>query len=421
MVMGAGILLAAACGPRLPSIVGGPPERLEPVAALVDAPPRDVGMDRGLTERLDSIVEAALSEGTAPGAVLAVGRFGRLIHHRAYGRLDRDPRSAPADTSTLWDLASVTKVVGTTTAAMMLEDEGRLVLDSAVAHYVPGLDAPEKRGITVRMLLEHRGGFESFAPLFREYRGPQQYLQQINRRPLRAQPGDTTVYSDWDLILLQFVVESVAGEPLDRFLARRVFGPLGMRETRFVPPPALRPRIAPTEVDSVIRGGQIWGEVHDPNAWAMGGVAGHAGLFSTARDLAVFAQTMLNAGEYGGVRLVRPEAVPRWTSPQNRGSSRALGWDTPAGTSSAGRYFGPRSFGHTGYTGTSLWVDPDRDLFVVLLTNRVNPTSRNNRHTALRRDVADAVQAAVLDAPLIDWEARRAAAAPRAPLAPMPE
>jgi CubicO group peptidase (beta-lactamase class C family) len=162
-----------------------------------------------------------------------------------------------------------------------------------------------------------------------------------------------------------------------------------------------------TEVDTVYRRIHVHGIVHDENACALGGVAGHAGLFSSARDLAVFAQMLLNGGQYGGVRLIQPTTIARWTARQSRGSTRALGWDTPAPRSSAGRYFSPRSFGHTGFTGTSIWLDPERGVFVALLTNRVNPTRSNMRHEALRRDIADAVQAAILDAPLIEWRARR--------------
>jgi CubicO group peptidase (beta-lactamase class C family) len=256
------------------------------------------------------------------------------------------------------------------------------------------------------MLLTHTGGLEAGAPLHRQFRGREQYLQQINQRPLRYTPGANTVYSDWDLILLQLVIERVMGRPLDVVAEEQVFRPLGMRDTRYRPDASLRPRIAATEV-AADRGGLIWGDVHDPNAWALGGVAGHAGLFSTAQDMAVFAQMLLNGGEYNGVRLLKPATIARWTAPQVRGSSRALGWDTPAGKSSAGRFFGSRSFGHTGYTGTSLWVDPERGVFVVLLTNRVNPSSANQKHIALRRSVADLVQAAIADAPLIDWEVRR--------------
>ncbi|MDQ3388048.1 MAG: beta-lactamase family protein [Gemmatimonadota bacterium] len=396
-----------ACAPRPPMPLPAPePTRLSATAVLIAASPERVGMDPSLPGRLDSIARTAIAGGAAPGIALAVGRYGRLIHSQGYGRIDWKS-SAPAVTdSTLFDLASLTKVVATTTAAMILEEEGRLGLDRPVAEYLPELDDSAKAGITVRMLLTHTGGLEAFAPLFREFRGREEYLRQINLRPLKRAPGTATEYSDWDLILLQLVVERITGKALDIFTQERIFGPLGMHDTGFGPEPHLRPRIAATEVDAD-RGGLIHGEVHDPNAWALGGVAGHAGLFSTARDLAAFAQMLLNGGEYWGVRLLKPETIARWTSIQGPGASRAFGWDTPSGRSSAGRHFGPRSFGHTGYTGTSLWVDPERGLFLVLLTNRVNPTASNQKQIPLRRAVADAVQEAILDAPLIDWESRR--------------
>lgn len=400
VLLSAGLL--AGC---LPS-AGRPLPRHAPVARLIPAAPADAGFARGLSERLDSMGRAGVAEGAAPAVAIAVGRHGRLVHLRGYGRIDHAPNAPEVDALTHFDLASVTKVVATTTAAMILEDDSLLDLDRTVASYLPELRDSAKAAITVRMLLTHSGGLEAFAPLYRELRGREQYLAEIDRRPLRSRPGERTVYSDWDLVLLQLVIERITGEPLDAFTARRIFAPLGMRDTRFRPGPELRGRIAATERDSA-RGGLIWGEVHDPNAWAMGGVAGHAGLFSTARDLAVFAQMLLNGGEYDGVRIVRPETLARWTAPQRRGSSRALGWDTPSGQSSAGRFFSARSFGHTGYTGTSLWIDPERSLFVVLLTNRVNPTAANQKHVALRRAVADAVMEAVRDAPLVDWEGRR--------------
>ncbi|HEX2092845.1 MAG TPA: serine hydrolase [Longimicrobiaceae bacterium] len=400
----AALLGLAACVPPPPAMAPDP--RLPLVPTLVPAAPREVGMARALPERLDSIARAAIADRTAPAISIAVGRHGRLVHLRGYGSVDWAPGAPEVTDSTLFDLASLTKVVATTTAAMILEEEGRLELDRTVASYLPELGDSTKAGITVRMIFTHSGGFEAFAPLYREFRGREQYLEQINRRPLRYAPGTQTIYSDWDLILAQLVIERITGQTLDRFVEERIWRPLGMRDTGFNPDPALRPRIAATEVDTT-RGGLIWGSVHDPNAWAMGGVAGHAGLFSSARDLAVFAQMLLNGGEYNGVRIVKPQTLARWTAPQGRGSSRALGWDTPSGQSSAGRFFGPRSFGHTGYTGTSLWVDPERGVFVVLLTNRVNPTSSNQKQVPLRRAVADAVQESVLDAPLVDWEVRR--------------
>jgi CubicO group peptidase (beta-lactamase class C family) len=258
------------------------------------------------------------------------------------------------------------------------------------------------------MLLTHSGGFEAYAPLYQTLRGRAAYLSAINSRPLAYPPGSRTIYSDWDMVVLQAVIERITSMPLDQFVDGHLFRQLGMTDTRFNPDTAdavLRRRIAPTTFDTIR--GLLRGTVHDGNAWAIGGVAGHAGLFSTARDLAIFAQFLLDGGTYGDVRILAPQTVARWTSRQGPGVSRALGWDTPAPQSSAGRYFSPRSFGHTGFTGTSIWIDPERSLFVVLLTNRVNTRGEATRHAQLRRDLADAVQAAIVDAPRIEWEALR--------------
>jgi CubicO group peptidase (beta-lactamase class C family) len=380
--------------------------RLSEVKTLVTTVPAEAGMSNSLNGTLDSIMTVALREHAAPGASLVVGRFGRIVHLKAYGRRDTAVSSAPVDVNTMYDMASITKVIATTTAAMILEEQGALDLDRTVASYLPGFNAPDKAAITMRMVMTHRGGLEAFAALYRNFKGREQYLEQINQRPLKSTPGTETVYSDWDMILTQLVIEKITGVTLDRFVDEKVFRPLGMTSTMFNPDASLKPRIAPTEIDTA-RGGLVWGKVHDENADAMGGVAGHAGLFSTAPDLAVFAQMLLNGGEYNGVRIVKEATIARWTAPQGGGSSRALGWDTPSQNSSAGRFFSPRSFGHTGFTGTSIWVDPTRDLFVILLTNRVDPTRNNNRHVPLRRAVADAAQEAILDAPLINWEAKR--------------
>jgi CubicO group peptidase (beta-lactamase class C family) len=397
------------------------PLRLPPTPALIRADPRSVGMAGDLGARLDSIVAAGIGQGAAPGVALAVGRYSRLVHLRAYGRIDTGTVAPTVTDSTLFDMASLTKVVATTTAAMILEDEGRLNLDAPVRTYLPELSDTAKAKITVRMILTHSGGFEAFAPLWREHRGRADYLNQINARPLAYAPGDTTIYSDWDFILAGLIIERITGTSLDQFVATRVWQPLHMGDTGFNPLssgplPAdsactaafradhpLLTRIAVTEMDTAYRHVHVHGIVHDENACALGGVAGHAGLFSSARDVAVFCQMLLNGGEYGGVRLIRPETIARWTARQNRTSSRAVGWDTPSDRSSAGQYYSPRSFGHTGFTGTSIWIDPERGLFVVLLTNRVDPTRANLRHEALRRDIADAVQSAILDAPLVQW------------------
>ncbi|MGZ8458279.1 MAG: serine hydrolase domain-containing protein [Gemmatirosa sp.] len=363
------------------------------IDTLIPAPPEAAGFAPDLGVRLDSAMRALVAEARVPGAVLAVGRRGRLVHLRGYGTTDWKPDAPPADASTLYDLASLTKVVATTTVAMALEDAGRLDLDRPVRAYVPELRAPDKAGITVRMLLTHRSGLEAGAPLYATARGKDAYLAAIDARPLEARPGTRTTYGDWNLVLLQAVIERVAGRPLDAVARDRVFGPLGMRDARFRPDTtdaALRRRIAPTDV--------AWGAVHDPNARAMGGVSGHAGLFATARDLSAFAQMMLNGGRYRGARIASPTTVARWTAAQRADASRALGWDTSrAPATGAGALFSPRSYGHTGFTGTSLWIDPERELFVVLLLHRVHARGESVGIGGARRRVHDLVQQAVID------------------------
>lgn len=367
------------------------------------APPPPLLFAAELEDRLDSIITAAIADSTAPGAALAVGRHGQLVILKGYGRTDW-PDSAPAVTAeTMYDLASLTKVIATTTAAMLLDEEWRLDLDRPIWSYLSEFAATDKEAITPRLLLMHRAGFEAYAQLFRDYRGMDQYLAQIALRPLRYAPGARAIYSDWSPIVLQAVIERITGQRLDEFVSLRIFTPMGMTSTMYLPPTELLPRIAPTE----IRPGTatpLHGRVHDENADAIGGVSGHAGLFGSARDLATFAQMMLNGGYHEGTWLLRPATIARYTARRERDASRAYGWDTPSPGSSAGRFFSPRSFGHTGFTGTSMWIDPQKDLYVVLLTNAVNPTRRHTKHFQLRRDVADAVQQAVTDQPLIQWE-----------------
>ncbi len=363
-----------------------------------------------LNHVLDSIMTAGIRAGAAPGGALAVGRYGRVVHLKGYGKLDYALSAGSVDENSIYDMASLTKVIATTSASMVLEEQGLLNLDRAVASYLPEFNAPDKANITVRMIVTHRGGLEAFAALYKNFKGRDQYLAQINARPLKSTPGTETVYSDWDMILQQLIIERITGTTLDRYVDEHVFKPLGMTSTMFNPDPSLFPRIATTELDTATGGlmrGLIHGSVHDENAFAMGGVSGHAGLFSTARDLSIFAQMLLNGGSYNGVRIVKPETLARWTAPQSRESSRALGWDTPSKGSSSGNYFSPRSFGHTGFTGTSIWIDPERGLYVILLTNRVDPTRANNSQAPLRKAVANAAQSAILDAPLIDWEKQR--------------
>ena len=362
-------------------------------------------------------VDSAIARGAFPGAVVAIGRSDTVLFVRAFGRMDFSGGAA-ATVRTVWDLASLTKVVGLTTAAMMLVDEGKLDIDAPVTRYVPEFRAGGD-SVTVRHLLSHSSGLPAWKPFFRDVRDRRQMFARVNREPLEVPPGTRMAYSDLGAMLETEIVERLTGERLDRFLAERLFGPLGMRETRFRPPRSWTARIAPTEVDTAWRGRLVRGEVHDENAASMGGVSGHAGLFSTAPDLARFAQLLMRGGRtgtrgtgarrhggtdtagtgaraHGGTELVRAETIALFTRADRPDfSSRALGWDTPSESSSAGSRMSARAFGHTGFTGTSLWIDPERDLFVILLTNRVHPTRENNLIRDVRRQVADLAVEAV--------------------------
>jgi CubicO group peptidase (beta-lactamase class C family) len=358
---------------------------------------------RRAAEAVDAVVEAGVASRAFPGGVLAVGREGALVHLRAFGRLSYDADAAPVATDTIYDLASVTKVVVTTTLSMLLVDEGKLDLDARVHAFFPAFSGPAKERVTVRQLLTHSGGLLWWAPLHQELKGKRAYLDRITAMELDYAPGSKSVYSDLGIILLGDVVERVGGAPLDELARRRVFEPLGMKDARYRPPAGLLPRIAPTENDPW-RGRVVRGEVHDENAFALGGVAPHAGLFATASDLARLAEMLLGGGSLGGKRILSRATVELFTVRAGvPGSSRALGWDTPTdesgrrsstggepGYSSAGSLFSARSFGHTGFTGTSMWVDPERALFVVLLTNRVHPTRGNEKIRDVRSQVADA-------------------------------
>jgi len=369
------------------------------------------GFRSGGLEAVDAIVEAAASARAFPGAVLAVGRDGALAHLRAFGRFSYDPDAAEVATDTLYDLASLTKVVVTTTLSMILVDVGKLDLDARVHAFFPAFSGPAKERVTVRHLLTHSGGLQWWAPLYKEVQGKTAYLERIVAMDLAFDPGAKTVYSDLGIILLGDILERVSGTGFEALARQRVLQPLAMKDSRYRPPAALLERIAPTENDPW-RGRVVRGEVHDENALALGGVAPHAGLFATAPDLAHLAQALLDGGTFGGRRIVSRATVELFT--ERAGipvSSRALGWDTPTdesgqrsstpgqpGYSSAGSLFSARSFGHTGFTGTSMWMDPERELYVILLTNRVHPTRDNNKIRDTRAQVADAVVRA-LDRP----------------------
>ncbi|HEU4722086.1 MAG TPA: serine hydrolase [Gemmatimonadaceae bacterium] len=360
--------------------------------------PSAVGMSAARLATIDRVVERGIRAGGYPGAAVVVGRKGAAVWEKGFGRLGwTGDAGSVVPERTIYDLASLTKVVGTTTAVMILYDEGKIRLDDRVVQYIPEFGGGAKDFVTIRMLLEHRSGLPAGRDLWRLASTPAEARAAVISTPLFAAPGHYVEYSDLGADVLGFIVEAVSGEGLDRFLDTRVFGPLGMTDTRFRPDGSLRGRIAPTELNPP-RGYPLRGEVHDENAYALGGVAGHAGLFSTASDLAVFAQMLLNGGSYNGTRIVADSTVRIFT--RRAASTRALGWDTCGGKGSCGTYLSPSAYGHTGFTGTSLWIDPEREMFVVLLTNRVHAAKARRPAKVIsdvRADLADAAALAVTD------------------------
>ena len=385
--------------------------------------PEEVGMSREGIENIRAVVESAIAEGVTPGASVLVVRQGRVALREGFGRFGYDEDAPAVTPDTIYDLASLTKVVGTTTLAMMLGEQGLLDISLPVGAYLPeflerapSAEERERRaGVTVADLLAHCSGLPAWIQFYLEFdpeaRGlpleeaRRLVLDRILESPSDYEPRTDSVYSDNGILLLGEILERVGGKPLDVLFEERIAGPLGMEDTGYRPPERLLPRIAPTE-DNPWRGRVVRGQVHDENTVVLGEVAAHAGLFSTAGDLGVFLQMLLNGGAMNGERLLRAGTIARFTRRAGfvPGSSRALGWDTSSrsasgGPSSAGDHFSGSSFGHTGFTGTSIWVDPERELFCVLLTNRVHPTRENDGIVRLRPAFHDAVIAALVEDP----------------------
>lgn len=389
-----------------------------------------------------SIVERAIGESAFPAASLAVTQHGKLVALKTFGRLvfkeglegapvppdvgrsgDFDFRNSEITPANLFDLASLTKVVATTTMATILYERGQLELEAPIIGTVPeflvdscGEPDVRRQVVTFRMLLAHSSGLPAYEKLFLQAKTRDELLRAVFTMPLSADPGTRAEYSDIGFITLAAALERIAGESLDVFCQREIFGPLAMSNTTFNPPPKKRPQIPPTaderedandqasnpsrermrpsgagqsKTRSTFRKRIIQGEVQDENAFVLGGVAAHAGLFSTAEDLAHFAHTLLS----GGSPILHPETVALFTRRASTpaGTSRALGWDTPSAPSQSGRYFGPRSYGHLGYTGTSLWIDPDHQLSIILLTNRTWPDCSNLAIKQVRPKFHDAI------------------------------
>jgi beta-N-acetylhexosaminidase len=341
------------------------------------------------------VLARAAADHAFPGGVLAVGYKDELIVHE-FGRQTYDADSPAVNVDTIYDAASLTKSVVTTTLIAMQVESGRIGLDLPVARYIPewndGPNPDWRKTVTIRNLLTHTSGLPAHKDYFLTLHSKREYIAAICREPLEYAPGTKTVYSDLGFILLGEVLERMTGKAVDELARDQIFAPLDMTSTFFNPPKKLLEHIAPTENDATYRKQLVRGAVHDENAYAMGGVAGHAGMFTTAGDLAAFCQMMLNGGLYGHHRFLSRATIAQFTTAQAvSGNARTLGWMAPTGNSSSGRYFSPRSFGHLGYAGTSMWIDPDRQLFVILLTNRVYPTRENNKITAVRPAVHDAV------------------------------
>jgi CubicO group peptidase (beta-lactamase class C family) len=393
--LGAAAVVLAGCArsPRaVPAVATEVPAE---VVASASAGPAAAGVSadlaRAVADTVRALLDRAVRDSAFPGAYAVVGNRAGVIASHGAGRLDWAPTAPVPDERTLWDMASLTKVVGMTSAMMQLVAAGRVELDAPVQRYLPEWTGAGKERVTVRHLLTHSSGLPSWRPLYKEATTPAAALALVLATQLDTVPGARMVYSDLGAILAAQIVERVSGLPLDAYLERNVFGPLRMTDTRYRPAASERHRIAPTEFDPW-RQRHLVGEVHDENAFALGGVSGHAGLFSTGHDAARFARMYLNGGTLDGVRVLDAATIARFTTVQDSAlSRRALGWETPTGGNSAGRRLSSRAFGHTGFTGTSMWMDPERDLFVVLLTNRVNPTRENRKIGGVRSALADAV------------------------------
>src|SRR3954452_543290 len=362
--------------------------------------PTEVGMSSTRLAAIERVVERGIKAGGYPGAAVIVGRKGAAVYEKGFGKLSWGESSTAVDAQrTIYDVASLTKVVATTTAIMILYDEKKIGLDDPVVSYIPTFGGSDKDRVTIRMLLTHTSGLPAGRDVWRIAQTPLEARALVLSTPLEGRPGAQYIYSDLGAYVLGLLVEVVAGEPLDKFVDRRVFAPLGMNETMYRPADSLRYRIAPTEVTPP-RGYPLQGEVHDENAYALGGVAGHAGLFSTAADLSVFAQMMLNGGEYNGVQIISKPTVDLFTS--RAFGHRALGWDTAEGDYGSGRFLGPTAYGHTVSPGPSMCIDPEREMFVILLTNRVHAARALRPAKVIsdvRADLSDAAVMSVLDGP----------------------
>ena len=383
------------------------------------ARPESVSLSSARLAQMDAVIADEITNKKLPGAVVLVGRKGRVVWRKAYGERAVEPTHEAMTVDTIFDLASLTKIVATATSIMILVERGKLRLSDPVSVHIPELRGEGRDRITIEQLLTHVSGYTPDFDLRERWTGYDEAIKRLIKEPLRNPPGSRFTYSDIGFIALGEVVARVSGMPLDQFAQKNIFGPLRMYNTGFRPSASLKARIAPTERrrgqmsylgDSATDAGaegDLWlrGEVHDPTSFRMNGVAGHAGLFSTANDLAIYCQMILNGGTYGGVRILSPLTVAEMTRPRvvaSSGATRGLGWDmNTTFSTNRGDLFPLGSFGHTGFTGTSMWLDPASEMFVVFLSNRVHPDGRGDVGP-LRGRVASIVAASATDTATVD-------------------
>ena len=357
-----------------------------------------LGINEKQLTAIAGIVDKAIRSGKTPGAVVLIGNQDKVVYRQAFGYRAIKPKRLPMRIDTIFDLGSLTKVMATTTAVMQLMEKGKLRIEDRIAEHWPEFKINGKEGITVCQLLTHYSGLRPSLEVSSRWAGYDAVLKMITGEKPFSPPGTRFIYSDINFIILGELVRRISGQSLDVYCAEYIFKPLGMKDTRFKPSPSLRSRIAPTQYQHGKKGKILWGEVHDPVAYHMGRVAGHAGLFSTADDLAIFAQTLLNGGTTKGLRILSPLTVEKMTIPQtppNKMVLRGLGWDIDSPfTSNRGELFPVGSYGHTGFTGTSIWIDPVSKTYIILLTNRVHPDGKGDVGS-LRSQIATLVASAL--------------------------
>ncbi|MBK8944888.1 MAG: serine hydrolase [Ignavibacteriae bacterium] len=343
-------------------------------------------------EIIDMIMESAVIDSVFPGAALLFGIDQDILYSKAFGHFTYDKNSSKVQPNSIFDLASVSKVVGTTSAAMILVQEGKLNLDEKVVKYIPQFNNNGKDQITIRNLLLHNSGLSAFKKYYDIYSTSDEVINDIMNLSLENPPGEKYVYSDLGMIIMQKVIEKISKKTLDVFLNENLFTKLEMNQTMYNPSNEIKNNCVPTELDDFYRMRLLQGEVHDERAFMLNGVAGHAGLFSTTEDLSKFTMMYLNHGIYNNEEILDSRLIKDWTTKQSEQSDRGLGWDTKSPEkSSSGNYFSMKSFGHTGYTGTSIWVDKETKLFVILLSNRVHPKRTNTKISDFRPIIHDAI------------------------------